>query len=67
MQQHLFFCHLTELYREFKVKNPEIRIGFSSFACLRPKCCAAIVASRTNSLCVVFIHQNAILLLVHQD
>ena len=49
-QKRLLLANLKELYREFKIRNPETKIGFSRFASMRPKYCilagAACVCAR---------------------
>ena len=41
--------NLQELYRLFKDKHPEQKLGFSKFAELRPKHCVLTGASGTHS------------------
>ena len=62
-QKRLLLCNLRELYAEFKGKYPDILIGFSKFASLRPKWCVSVGASGTHSVCVCTHHQNAVLLI----
>ena len=63
-QKRLVLCNLKELFNAFKVKYPEVKIGFSKFASLRPKWCVLAGASGTHSVCVCTIHQNVKLLLI---
>ena len=63
IQKRLILSNLKELYRDFKQKNPHVRIGFSKFAELRPKHCVLAGASGTHSVCVCTIHQNVKLML----
>ena len=58
MQKRLILSNLQELYRSFKDKHPEQKIGFSKFAELRPRHCVLAGASGTHSVCVCTIHQN---------
>ncbi len=58
MQKRLILSNLRELYRSFKDKHPEQKIGFSKFAELRPRHCVLAGASGTHSVCVCTIHQN---------
>ena len=58
VQKRLVLCNLRELYRMFKDRHPDEAIGFSKFACLRPKHCILAGASGTHSVCVCTIHQN---------
>ena len=64
LQKHLILCNLTEAYAKFKEKYPEMKIGFSKFAELRPKQCVLPGASGTHSVCVCQIHQNMKLMFV---
>ena len=36
-QKRLILCNLHELYSAFKEKHPNVKVGFSKFAELRPK------------------------------
>lgn len=57
-QKRLVLANLTEIYRLFKERFPEIRIGFSKFAELRPAECVLAGAAGTHTVCVCVIHQN---------
>ena len=61
-QKRLILCNLHELYSAFKEKNPNVKVGFSKFAELRPKWCVLAGSTGTHSVCVCSIHQNAKLL-----
>lgn len=58
ISKRLILCNLKEAYKHFKDKFPSIKIGFSKFAELRPKCCILAGQSGTHSVCVCTIHQN---------
>ena len=58
IQKRLVLSDLKEVYREFKKRYPDHKIGFSKFAELRPKQCVLAGASGTHSVCVCTIHQN---------
>ena len=62
-QKRLILCNLDEAYRIFKDKYPELKIGFSKFAELRPKYCVLAGSSGTHSVCVCTIHQNVKLMM----
>ena len=62
IQKRLVLTNLRELYRSFKDKHLETRVGFSKFAELRPPNCVLAGASGTHSVCVCTIHQNVKLL-----
>lgn len=64
VQKRLILNNIDELYRNFKSENPEVKIGFSKFAELRPKNCVLAGASGTHSVCVCTIHQNVKLMLI---
>ena len=66
-QKRLILCNIKELFNAFKVKFPEIKIGFSKFSSLRPKWCVLAGGSGTHSVCVCSIHQNIKLLLAPID
>ena len=50
--------NLRELYHSFKNSHPEVKVGFSKFAEMRPGHCVLAGASGTHSICVCTIHQN---------
>ena len=52
VQKRLVLSNLKEVYHEFKEKFPDLKIGFSKFAELRPKHCLLAGASGTHSVCV---------------
>ena len=58
-QKRLLLCNLKELYEQFKTLNPGIKVGFSTFAMLRPRECVLAGSSGTHSVCVCSLHQNA--------
>lgn len=57
-QKRLLLSNLKELYREFKIRNPGTKIGFSRFATLRPKYCVMAGAAGTHNVCVCMICEN---------
>ena len=62
-QKRLILCTLKELYLSFKAKYPDTKVGFSTFATIRPKWCVLAGSAGTHAACVCTIHQNAILML----
>ena len=58
LQKHLILCNLKEAHAQFKDKFPDLKLGFSKFAELRPKQCVLLGSSGTHSVCVCTIHQN---------
>ena len=58
LQKHLVLCNLKEAYKLFKETHPDIKIGFSKFAEIRPRQCVLAGSSGTHSVCVCTIHQN---------
>ena len=63
-QKRLLLCNLKEAYHHFKSIHPDIRVGFSTFASLRPKECILAGASGTHSVCVCTLHQNTKLMFI---
>ncbi len=57
-QRRLVLCNLKEVYQIFKKTYPNTKIGFSSFAALRPGHCVLANSSGTHSICVCIYHQN---------
>ena len=47
--KRLLLCNLKELYEQFKILNPGVKVGFSTCAMLRPREC---VQWHSFSLCV---------------
>ena len=62
-QKHLVLCNLKEAYQLFKKQLPDIKIGCSKFAEMRPKECVLAGSSGTHSVCVCTIHQNVKLMM----
>ena len=62
-QKQLVLCNLKEAYQQFRTEFPEVNVGFSKFAELRPKQCVLAGASGTHCVCVCTIHQNVKLML----
>ena len=62
-QKRLVLCNLREAYYRFKILHPDVKIGFSKFAQLRPKECVLAGSSGTHSVCVCVLHQNAKLMM----
>lgn len=56
--KRLILGNLKEIYFSFKNKYPDLKIGFSKFAELRPSNCILVGQSGTHSVCVCTIHQN---------
>ncbi|CAM1303135.1 Uncharacterised protein r2_g1312 [Pycnogonum litorale] len=57
-QKRLVLSNLKELHSSWKETYPKKKIGFSSFAALRPKWCVLAGSSGTHSVCVCKYHQN---------
>eukprot|EP00731_Ephydatia_muelleri_P007530 Em0003g1778a len=62
-QKRLVLCNLKEAYHQFKTEHPDVKVGFSKFAELRPKECVLAGATGTHSVCVCAIHQNVKLMM----
>lgn len=63
MQKRLILCNLKELYKNFCEKHETVKIGFSSFALLRPAYCILAGQSGTHTVCVCTYHHNVKLML----
>ncbi|CAH0562925.1 unnamed protein product [Brassicogethes aeneus] len=63
-QKRLVLCNLKELHKTFNSRHPEVKIGFSSFASLRPKHCILAGGCGTHTVCVCSIHQNIKLMIL---
>lgn len=59
VQRRLLIMNLKEMYVEFKKENPNVKIGFSTFASLKPlECLTSIDANGIHCVCVCTYHQN---------
>ena len=69
IQKRLVLSNLREVYHEFKERFPDLKVGFSKFAELRPTCnhCVLAGASGTHSVCVCTIDQNVKLMSLVQE
>lgn len=63
MQKRLLLSNLKEIHQHFTTENPGVKVGFSTFATLRPKWCVPVGASGTRNVCVCTYHQNVKLML----
>lgn len=59
IQKRLLLGSLREIYANFKEEHPDLKIGFSRFASLRPPECVFVRSSGTHTVCVCTTHQNA--------
>jgi len=65
-QKRLISCDLKELHTAYLDRHkeaPEHKIGFSTFAKLRPKWCVLAGSPGTHSVCVCSYHQNVKLMI----
>ena len=62
-QKRLILCNLKELHCHFKKEHPNLKVGFSKFARLRPKWCVLAGPHGTHTVCVCCIHQNVKLMI----
>ena len=67
IRKRLVLSNLRGVYRDFKERFPDRKIGFSKFAELRPKHCVLAGARGTHSVCVYTIHQNVKLMSLVQE
>ena len=62
-QKRLLLCNLKEAYQHFKSVHPDAKVGFSTFASLRPKECVLAGVGHTQCMCAHYIRtQNWCLL-----
>ena len=59
--------NLKEIYQHFLTENPALKVGFSTFAMLRPKWCVPVVSSGTHNVFVCTYHENVKLMLSFID
>ena len=62
-QKRLLLSNLSEIYVHFKEENPNVSVGFSTFATLRPNWYVTVGASGSRSVFVCTYHQNVTLML----
>ena len=67
MQKRLILFKIEELYKIFKQKYPELKIGLSKFFELRPKWCILVGSKGSHSVCTCLKHENAKLLASETD
>lgn len=63
IQKRLLMMNLRETYKCFKKRYSAVKIGFSSFASLRPKQCKLLTNLGTHNVCVCTTHENIKLIL----
>lgn len=63
LQKQLLMCNINELYQQFKLEYPGIKVGLTKFYTLRPKQCIFAGDSGTHVVCVCIYHQNVKLML----
>ena len=64
VQKRLLMGNLKEVYERFKLENPDVNLGLSSFASLRPKNCVLAGSSGTHSVSVCPTHENMRLMIL---
>ena len=63
VQKRLLLSNLSEICVHFKEGNPNVSVGFSTFATLQLKWCVTVGASGSHSIGVYTYHQNVKLML----
>ena len=58
VQKRLLLLNLNELYRKYKVRHPNDKIGIYNYCALRPPYCITVGSRGTHSVCVSTIHHN---------
>jgi hypothetical protein len=61
-QKRFMLLSIRDTFLDFKDKNPTIKIGFNSFASLRPEWCISIATALQHNVCSCMIHGNLKLL-----
>ena len=56
LSMRLILCNLTEAWRSFKDKFPDLKVGFSKFAELRPQNCVPAGSTGTHTVCVCALY-----------
>ena len=51
-QKRLVLCMLKELYKSFKERYPGFKVGFFTFATLRPKWCVLAGSAGAHVVCI---------------
>lgn len=57
-QKRLLLFNLKDIFEQFKLQFPNIKISLSKFKSLRPRQCVYAGQSGTHSVCVCKLHQN---------
>ena len=66
-QKRLMLGSLRELYNLYKDDDKTPKVGFSTFAALRPKQCVLAGSSGTHTVCICTYHQNPALIISALD
>lgn len=64
IEKKLILSNLKELFNSFRLEHSDKKIGFSTFASMRPKHCVLAGVSGTHTICVCAIHQNVKLMII---
>ena len=52
VQKRLLLANISEIYGNFKAESPSLKIGFSTFALLRPKWCIPAGVAGSHNVCL---------------
>ena len=52
VQKRLLLANIAEIYACFKSKHPDVKVGFSTVAMLRPKWCVPIGSAGSHNVCL---------------
>ena len=58
VQKRLLLANISEIYASFKAECPSLKIGFSTFALLRPKWYIPVDVAGSHNVCVCTYHQK---------
>lgn len=64
VQKRLILLNLKELFEGFRSEYPDVKVGFSTFASLRPKECNFAGSPGTHNVCLCPLHQNIKLMMI---
>ena len=67
VSKRLLLVKIEQLYRKFKDKHPDLKIGLSKFCSMRPKWCVLVGSKGTHSVCTCIQHENTKLLASETD
>ena len=58
VQKRLLLPNISEICSLCKSENPDLHVGFSNAALLRPKRCIPVCSRSSHNVCLCTYHQN---------